>query len=159
MVNLGKAVILAWLLLHSTQSFGIIMVARHTHTRCVSGAEKGTGGSLDGERRTGNQVKGDGYMERSKGDDKSVMKKEWRRIEGGAKKEGCPAWGSCSSWWGKGSCSHILWLRLCSKGEDTVCVWVCVLQGVVTAGDYVQPNFLKILEKPMHVHSLLYLQI
>lgn len=60
-------------------------------------------------------------MERSKDDDKSIMIVGG----GGGGEEGCLAWDSCSFWWGKGSCSHILWLHFFSKGR-TVCVWECI---------------------------------
>lgn len=60
---------------------------------------------MGGERRTGYQVKGDGDMERSKDDGKSVMKKEWRSKEGRE--------------------NNILWLYLCIR-ERSQYVFGCV---------------------------------
>lgn len=76
------------------------MVTRHTHTRFCEEQRK----ILEGAwmERTGYQVKGDGDMERSKDDGKSVMKKEWRSKAGGGK--------------------NILWLYLCVR-ERTQCVF------------------------------------
>lgn len=74
-------------------------------------------------------MKGDGYVERSKDDYKSVMKNKWRSIEGGGKKEGCPAWGSCSSWGGKGAAATYSGFICAARGRTR-----CVLGGVVIAG-------------------------
>lgn len=50
------------------------------------------------------------------------------------------------------------WCHLCSEGENVASVCACS-GGLYLQGDYVQPKFLKILEKPVPVCSFLYLQI
>lgn len=92
------------------------------------GAEKDTRGSLEGER-TGNQVKGDVCMERSKDDDKSIMKKEQRE---GAKKRGAQP-GAAAAPGGEREAAATYFVFICAA-RGSVCLGVCVLGEVVTAG-------------------------
>lgn len=99
-------------------------MARHTHARSCEEQRKIREGGWIEE----NRIHGDGYTERSKDNDKSVMKKEWKRMQGGDKRRGAQP-GAAAAPGGEREAAATDFGFICAARGRTRCVFGYVCWG------------------------------